>query len=121
LIAGFERVNRMPYQQAAALAEHPVACIDCHEPRSMRLRVTRPGFLEGIRALKAIEGIQDYDVNRDATRQEMRTYVCGQCHVEYYFKGPEKRLTYPWAKGLKVDSIMAYYDEEGFSDWTHAV
>jgi len=55
-----------------------------------------------------------------ATRQEMRAYVCGQCHVEYYFKGPEKRLTYPWAKGLKVDSIMAYYEEIKFSDWTHA-
>ena len=31
----------------------------------------------------------------------MRAYVCGQCHVEYYFKGPEKRLTFPWAKGLR--------------------
>jgi nitrite reductase (cytochrome c-552) len=55
-----------------------------------------------------------------ATRQEMRSYVCGQCHVEYYFKGPEKRLTYPWFKGLKGDEILAYYDETGFSDWTHA-
>ena len=45
--------------------------------------------------------MQNYDVNRDATRQEMRAYVCGQCHVEYYFKGPEKRLTYPWDKGLR--------------------
>src|SRR6185369_15648606 len=44
----------------------------------------------------------------------------GQCHVEYYFKGPEKRLTYPWAKGLKIEQIVAYYDEAGFSDWTHA-
>jgi nitrite reductase (cytochrome c-552) len=50
----------------------------------------------------------------------MRSFVCGQCHVEYYFKGPEKRLTYPWAKGLKVDQIYAYYKESGFSDWTHA-
>ena len=52
-------------------------------------------------------------MNRDATRQEMRTFVCGQCHVEYYFKGPEKRLTYPWDKGLKVDEILAYYEENG--------
>jgi nitrite reductase (cytochrome c-552) len=59
-------------------------------------------------------------VNRDATRQEMRTYVCGQCHVEYYFKGPEKRLVYPWPKGLKVEQIMAYYEETGHKDWTHA-
>jgi nitrite reductase (cytochrome c-552) len=99
LIQGFERVNEMTYQDAAALAEHPVSCIDCHTPVSMELRVTRPGFMEGIRALKASQGVTDYDVNRDATRQEMRTYVCGQCHVEYYFQGPGKRLTYPWAKG----------------------
>jgi nitrite reductase (cytochrome c-552) len=50
----------------------------------------------------------------------MRSFVCGQCHVEYYFKGEEKRLTYPWAKGLKVDQIADYYDETGFKDWTHA-
>ena len=55
-----------------------------------------------------------------ATRQEMRAFVCGQCHVEYYFKGPEKRLVYPWAKGLKVEEILAYYDEAQFKDWTHA-
>jgi nitrite reductase (cytochrome c-552) len=50
----------------------------------------------------------------------MRAFVCGQCHVEYYFKGAEKRLTYPWAKGLQVQNIIAYYDEAGFKDWTHA-
>jgi nitrite reductase (cytochrome c-552) len=86
----------------------------------MALRVTRPGFIEGMRALKASQGIEGYDVNAMATRQEMRTFVCGQCHVEYYFRGPEKRLVYPWSKGLLVDSIMAYYDEVGHKDWTHA-
>jgi nitrite reductase (cytochrome c-552) len=121
LIRGFEAVNRLPYQEAAALAEHPVSCIDCHTPDNLALRVTRPGFIEGIRALRASQGIEDYDVNRDASRQEMRTFVCGQCHVEYYFRGPEKRLTYPWSKGLKVDSILAYYEEAGFKDWTHAI
>jgi nitrite reductase (cytochrome c-552) len=40
--------------------------------------------------------------------------------VEYYFKGTEKRLVYPWARGLKVEQILAYYDEEKFKDWTHA-
>jgi len=46
--------------------------------------------------------------------------VCGQCHVEYHFKGPDKRLVYPWSKGLKVEQILAYYDEAKFKDWTHA-
>jgi nitrite reductase (cytochrome c-552) len=50
----------------------------------------------------------------------MRSYVCGQCHVEYYFKGPEKRLTYPWSDGLRADEIYAYYEENPHSDWVHA-
>jgi nitrite reductase (cytochrome c-552) len=120
LIKGFEAMNRMTYQDARKLVSHPVACIDCHDPNTMQLRVTRPGFLEGIQKVKAAQGVQNYDVNRDATRQEMRAYVCGQCHVEYYFKGPEKRLTYPWDKGLRADQILAYYEESGFKDWTHA-
>lgn len=120
LIKGFEAMNQMKYQDARKLVSHPVACIDCHDPRTMQLRVTRPGFLEGIQKVKAAEGLTNYDVNRDASRQEMRAYVCGQCHVEYYFKGPEKRLTYPWDKGLKADQILAYYEENGFKDWTHA-
>jgi nitrite reductase (cytochrome c-552) len=113
-------MNQMKYTEARKLVTHPVACIDCHDPNSMQLRVTRPGFLEGIQKVKAAQGIRNYDVNRDATRQEMRAYVCGQCHVEYYFKGPEKRLTYPWDKGLKADEILAYYEENGFRDWIHA-
>ena len=120
LIKGFEHYNQMPYAEARKAFTQPIACIDCHAPDTMALRVTRPGFIEGIRALKASEGVKDYDVNTMATRQEMRGFVCGQCHVEYYFKGPEKRLTYPWAKGLKVDQIYRYYREAGFTDWTHA-
>jgi nitrite reductase (cytochrome c-552) len=119
LIKGFEKMNSMPYSEARKQVSHPVACIDCHDPSTMQLRVTRPGFLEGIRALKASQGITNYDVNTMASRQEMRSYVCGQCHVEYYFKGPEKRLTYPWSKGLKIENIVAYYDEAKFKDWTH--
>jgi nitrite reductase (cytochrome c-552) len=120
LIKGFELMNRMPYQEARTLVTHPVACIDCHDSATLQLRVTRPAFLEGIRRVKAAQGAKNYDVNRDATRQEMRAYVCGQCHVEYYFRGPEKRLTYPWDKGLRADDILAYYEESGFRDWTHS-
>ena len=119
LTRGFERMNQMSYAEARKLVAHPVACIDCHDPETMALRVTRPGFMEGIRALKASQGVANYDVNRMATRQEMRSYVCGQCHVEYYFRGKEKRLVYPWAKGIKVEEILAYYAEAGHKDWVH--
>jgi nitrite reductase (cytochrome c-552) len=120
LTKGFEMLNLMPYVEARKLVTHPIACIDCHDPATMQLRVTRPAFMEGIRAYKKSVGIQDYDVNKMATHQEMRSYVCGQCHVEYYFKGDQKRLVYPWDKGLNADSILAYYDEIKFKDWDHA-
>lgn len=116
---GFEKINALPYGDAIKLVKHPVACIDCHDSQTLALRVTRPAFIEGMRAFKASQGIKDYDVNKQATPQEMRAYVCGQCHVEYYFKGAERRLVFPWSKGLKVEDIQAYYDEAGFRDWTH--
>jgi nitrite reductase (cytochrome c-552) len=120
LMKGFEAMNQMPYAEARKLVAHPVTCLDCHDPNTLALRVTRPGFLEGIRSLKASQGVQNYDVNAMATRQEMRTFVCAQCHVEYHFQGPEKRLVYPWAKGLQVNDIFAFYEEAKFKDWVHA-
>jgi nitrite reductase (cytochrome c-552) len=128
VMKGFEVVSGMPYAEARnlkddagqPLIQHPIACVDCHDPKTMGVRVTRPGFINGIRALKAKQGVADYDPNRDASRQEMRSFVCGQCHVEYYFKGAGKVVTYPWANGLKVEEIEAYYDAEGFTDFVHA-
>lgn len=145
IMKGFEVVCAMPWNEARNLTddqgrkliEHPVTCLDCHDPATMQLRVTRPGFLNGIQRLAESDDEvphfpsiarwrkgprnQPYDPNRDASRQEMRSMVCGQCHVEYYFKGPEKLLTYPWHNGLKMEQAEAYYDEVGFSDWKHAV
>jgi nitrite reductase (cytochrome c-552) len=120
IFKGFEALNKTPYFEARKFVTHPVACIDCHDSQTMQLRVTRPAFIEGMRALKASQGIQNYDVNKQATRQEMRAYVCGQCHDEYHFSGPEKRLVYPWAKGLLIENILAFYDEQKFKDWEHA-
>ncbi len=119
IVKGFEALNQKPYFEARKEVSHPVACIDCHNPSDMSLRVTKPAFMEGIKAYKENIGIKNYDVNKDASRQEMRAFVCGQCHVEYYFKGKEKRLTYPWANGLKADQILDYYDKIDFKDWTH--
>ena len=120
LFRGYERLNPMPYAEAREWVDHPVSCVDCHAPATMELRITRPGFIEGMQALKASEGIPDYDPRTMASRQEMRSFVCAQCHVEYYFQGPERRLVYPWARGLSVDSMLVHYDSVDFADWTHA-
>jgi nitrite reductase (cytochrome c-552) len=118
---GFDAVNHLRYAEVTRMVQHPVACIDCHDPRTMSLRVSRPAFMTAIRKVKAAQGVADFEVNRDATRLEMRAYVCGQCHVEYYFRGKEKTLTYPWDDGLQADRIFAYYEREGHRDWTHAL
>ncbi|WP_347350782.1 ammonia-forming cytochrome c nitrite reductase subunit c552 [Intrasporangium sp.] len=117
--AGWAIMNKTPYNEVTKLAKHPVGCIDCHNPQTMTIRVTRPAFIAGIAQYKASQGIKDYDVNKQATVQEMRNFVCAQCHVEYYFKGDAKTLTFPWDKGLTVDDALAYYDEVGWTDFTH--
>ncbi len=141
LMKGFEQVCKMPYKEATTKVEHPVACIDCHDPKSMQLRVTKPGFIRGVASLAeggapvphlpSIETwrkgpkTEPYDANRDASRQEMRSMVCGQCHVEYYC-GPKTTLFFPWKNGLKVENIEQTYaettvpDGHAFFDWKHA-
>ena len=135
IMKGFENLCAMPYADARQQVSFPIACIDCHDPESMQLRVTRPAFINGIRALARSddavpqfasierwrkEGREgDYDPNGMATRQEMRSFVCAQCHVEYNFKGDKKLVTYPWHEGLKVEQAEAYYAEAGHKDWMH--
>lgn len=111
--------------------DHPVSCVDCHSPETMELRVTRPGFIQGIQALAesnaptphlpSIEQWRDgpqntpYDPNELASRSEMRSYVCGQCHVEYYCGG-NMELTFPWGKGLKAEEVEEFWDDTTFPD-----
>jgi nitrite reductase (cytochrome c-552) len=120
----------------AALAggeAHPVSCIDCHNPQTMALRITRPGFVAGIAALARSDDPvphlpsverwrrgdrkEAYDPNRDATRQEMRSFVCGQCHVEYYCSTKDV-LEFPWGRGLKMEQLEAHWDQKKFPDGT---
>jgi nitrite reductase (cytochrome c-552) len=138
---GFVELCAKPYSEAVTKVAHPVSCIDCHDPSNSMLRITKPGLLNGLKVLaespeplphlpslerwRKGDKAKPYDPNIEASRQEMRTLVCAQCHVEYYFKGDGKLLTYPWQKGLKADSILDYYDQpqfkdnNPFKDWTH--
>jgi nitrite reductase (cytochrome c-552) len=161
--AGFVAVGKLPYAEAhAALVEtgsmnpiargdtqefehvpgaHPVSCVDCHDPETMALRVTRPGFLDGIAVLasgdapvphlpsierwRQSDRAQPYDPNKEASRQELRSFACGQCHVEYYC-GPKMTLFFPWQNGMRAEEIEATYDAtqfpdgQRFFDWQHA-
>lgn len=108
---GWEKFNSTPYKEISGTLHLGSTCADCHDPVTMDLRITRPAFKNAMAEI----GV---DLSK-ATRQEMRTYVCAQCHVEYYFEGDNKLLTFPWDKGFRIDNIIDYYDEYGFKDWTH--
>lgn len=96
-----------------------IGCADCHDPKTMDLRITRPALVEGF-----------HSIGRDishATHQEMRSLVCAQCHVEYYFDNKRQDapdvayLTFPWGKGLSADSALKYYNAIGFTDFIHKI
>jgi nitrite reductase (cytochrome c-552) len=144
LFPGGDRPVVAPSGEDAAAAEtapddahhgraHPVSCVDCHDPNTMKIRITRPGFMLGIAALARSDDPvphlpsitrwrdgnrrQDYDPNQDASRQEMRSFVCAQCHVEYYCATKDS-LFYPWDRGLKAEQIEQMFDEYVFPDGT---
>lgn len=108
---GWEEFNHTPYNDLVDDIHTGSSCSDCHAPETMALRITRPALINALEN----QGI-DWT---EATRQEMRTYVCAQCHVEYYFAGDNKVLTFPWANGMNIDNIDQYYQDVEFTDWTH--
>lgn len=109
---GWEEFNHTPYNDLVDELHFGSSCADCHDPDTMELRITRPAFRNAMEQ----RGV-DLD---NATRQEMRTFVCAQCHVEYYFAGDNKVLTFPWKNGFTIDDIDKYYADIEFKDWSHA-
>lgn len=53
---------------------------------------------------------QPYDPNAEATRQEMRSFVCGQCLVEYYCAAKDT-LQFPWGYGLKAEQLEMFWED----------
>lgn len=108
---GMAEFDKTLFKDLGKDINEPIGCANCHEANTMRLIVTNPALEEALKA----QG-KDW---RTFTRQEMRTVVCANCHVEYYFAGEGKYLTFPWADGTDIDSIAKYYAELGFKDWQH--
>lgn len=105
---------KTPLAELLPHIKHPIVCASCHDPKTMKLRVINPAFIEAM-------GKRGIDVSK-ASREDMRSYVCGQCHSEYYFEPETKRVVFPWTKGLKPQDMYEYYKEipSGFDmDWQH--
>lgn len=109
-----------PWSKGGPEVVNSIGCADCHNTTSEAfakgepdLRVARPHVLRALEKLGKPFDKMD--------RTDKRAAECGNCHVEYYFAGDLKQVTFPWDKGVDVDSIEKYYDEIGFTDWTHKI
>ncbi|MBP9191496.1 MAG: ammonia-forming cytochrome c nitrite reductase [Ignavibacteria bacterium] len=111
---GIAEFYKKPFKEMGGEIINAIGCQDCHDPKTMNLRITRPALIEAFqRQGKNIE---------DASHQEMRSLVCAQCHVEYYFKGKEEKyLTFPWDDGTTVEEMEVYYDSINHVDFVNTI
>lgn len=108
---GLEGYSVLSFYGIAPRITETIGCANCHEAGTMRLIVTNPSLEIALQA----QG-QDWTT---FSRQQMRTVVCANCHVEYYMDGENKVLTLPWTMGTRIDQILDYYQAAGFADWTY--
>ena len=85
-------LRRLPRSEDHGAARH-AARLHPRDPGARRQRRARCRTSRASSAGGRASRAQPYDPNADATRQEMRSFVCGQCHVEYYC-------------GPKVDALL---------------
>jgi len=111
---GPAKFYKQKFDHYAGEVKNTIGCADCHNNETMQLQISRPALKEAFERMGK-------DITK-ATHQEMRSLVCAQCHVEYYFKGKEdKYLTFPWDDGMKAEDFEKYYAKSGHVDWTHAI
>jgi nitrite reductase (cytochrome c-552) len=118
--AEIEAHNENPY---LGVKHASISCSDCHHPETMDLRITRPALKEALeRRGTPVETL---------SRNDMRSVVCAQCHVEYYFHPDpnNRKLIFPWDEGFDPADMERYFDyrftdmeqfaETGFYDYRH--
>lgn len=110
---GVDKFYASKWSEMGSEIVNPIGCADCHDPETMSLHISRPALVEAFER-------QGKDITK-ATHQEMRSLVCAQCHVEYYFKGDGKYLTFPWDKGMTMEDAERYYDEADYYDYIHSL
>jgi nitrite reductase (cytochrome c-552) len=103
--------------------------VDCHDPKTMQLRVTRPRLHPGnsrsrpdapppspVVSAGGRVTTRPYNPNADATWR-VALLRCGQCHVEHYCSS-QMPLTFPWGKGLRAGDVEKFWNETKFADGT---
>ena len=83
-----------------------VTCADCHNPDDMSLRLSRQAAINSLVARgyekDPVQGVK-------ASREEMRSLVCAQCHVEYYFRPTGEKVTV-MGESIQNDPTKKWYN-----------
>ena len=102
--------------------DESISCATCHDAKSMELKL----YSEPLKDWLARSGQKWENISRN----DKRSLMCGQCHVEYYFTHPDNgvkgRPVFPWDKCFDPEQIYEYYNTHGpkngpFTDFVHAV
>lgn len=123
----FWAMNFNEFREMHDEERHSIGCGNCHDPdNQMKLAITSIPLDDYLKR----QG-RDW---RDASREEMRSLVCAQCHVEYYFEkgdaGIAAKVHFPWDEGMNPEDIYQMMsagnpERDGFkgafTDWVHAV
>ncbi|HOT75847.1 MAG TPA: ammonia-forming cytochrome c nitrite reductase subunit c552 [Candidatus Wallbacteria bacterium] len=97
-----------------------VACIDCHDNKTMDLKVSKWTILKGLENI----------LHSGCSKEEMRNVVCAQCHVTYIIpKDADMKSTdviFPWKGGkwgdISVETIIANIKSSpAHNEWKQAV
>jgi nitrite reductase (cytochrome c-552) len=98
-----------------------VACIDCHDNKTMDLQFSRWTLLKALK-----------DIGKDpatATRQEKRSLVCAQCHVTYVVKKDAAMKSVdvfmPWQGSkegnISIENIIkVLISDPSYLEWTQS-
>lgn len=97
---------RLPFADVYEQVDEPISCYNCHENDPTSVAPTGQYFITAL--------------GSDASDIPAAAQTCGQCHNEYYFVDGVTTNPYKGLKQMTPEAILAYYDEQGFSDWTHA-
>jgi len=99
------------------------ACISCHDPENMSLRI-----LNEFTLIKSLNSM-GFDL-KNATHQDMRSLVCAQCHVTYSIKKDKNMksidIFFPWQNSKYgnitiEDIIKTIKSSEENLEWTQKV
>ena len=95
------------FEDMLAEVNESVSCYNCHANTGNELIVTHTYLADAMGA--------------DFEKLNPETASCAQCHVEYYFAPETKAVTLPYDSlaAMHPDSILNYFEEMGFADYTN--